>query len=61
MTPSVWEYRKNNSSKPKGGKMGKQYRKAFTDKIAMNSKTPGPGNYRLPTEFGHYKKINFHL
>lgn len=40
-----------------GSIIGHQPRPAFTDKAARNSFTPGPGNYKLPTEFAHYKKM----
>ena len=58
-TPCSWNY--NGSlkvEKQPGGKFGSEYRYAFTDKKANDSFTPGPGNYRLPSEFGHYKKFN---
>ena len=41
-----------------GTKFGHEYRYAFTDKMADSSFTPGPGNYKLPSDFGHYKRIN---
>lgn len=44
--------------KSTGSRIGNEHRPAFTDKAARNSFTPGPGNYRLPTEFAHYKKIS---
>ena len=40
-----------------GSIMGHENRPAFTDKASRNSFTPGPGNYKLPTEFAHYKKM----
>jgi hypothetical protein len=39
-----------------GGKIGVSNRKSFIDVATNSSFTPGPGNYKLPTEFGHYKK-----
>ena len=44
--------------KTTGGKIGRETRPAFTDKVAQGSFTPGPGNYKNPTEFGHYKKMH---
>lgn len=43
--------------KSRGAKIGRETRPAFTDKAAMSSFTPGPGNYKNPSEFGHYKKM----
>lgn len=43
--------------KAAGSIIGHEYRPAFTDKAARSSFTPGPGNYKLPTEFAHYSKI----
>ena len=52
-TPSVWDYRKNNEinemGKSSGAKIGRETRKAFTDKVAQSSFTPGPGNYKEPS------------
>lgn len=55
--PTSWTYQKSLDSMNKTGiKFGREYRYAFTDKSAENSFTPGPGNYKLPSDFGHYKK-----
>ena len=59
--PSVWAYSKNNSGWIKGGKIGREYRRGFTEKAVNESTTPGPGKYKMPTEFGNYKKINSFL
>lgn len=49
-TPSTWAYNTfGGTNRSKGGKIGNQGRPSFTDKAAINSFTPGPGNYRLPT------------
>ena len=60
-SPSVWEYKNshhiNMMGKSKGGKIGRQTRKSFIDKATESSYAPGPGNYKEPTEFGHYSKI----
>ena len=60
-TPSVWDYRNdkqiNMMGISRGGKVGRETRPAFTDQAAKSSFTPGPGNYKNPTEFGHYKKM----
>jgi hypothetical protein len=40
-----------------GSIIGHENRPSFTDKASRNSFTPGPGNYKLPTEFAHYKKM----
>ena len=55
--PSAWAYNVSSARKIKGGKMGREFRSTFLDKISMEAKSPGPGNYKLPSEFGHYKKI----
>lgn len=38
------------------GTMGKSMRISFTDGFAKKSVAPGPGNYKLPSDFGHYVK-----
>ena len=41
-----------------GGAIGNSTRKSFIDLINKklnDDPCPGPGNYELPTEFGHYK------
>ena len=55
--PPAWAYNVSSARKIKGGKIGREYRSTFLDRISMETKTPGPGNYKLPSEFGHYKKI----
>jgi hypothetical protein len=37
--------------------MGYAERRSFIDHVRNSSYTPGPGNYKLPTEFAHYKKM----
>lgn len=37
--------------------MGKETRISFTETAARSSFTPGPGKYRLPTDFGHYSSM----
>ncbi|KAL4476561.1 hypothetical protein ABPG74_010294 [Tetrahymena malaccensis] len=37
-----------------------QARKSFTDIQANKSFTPGPGNYRIPSDFGNYDHINLY-
>ena len=56
-TPTSWNYQQTTEEKP-GIKFSLAYRYAFTDKHAERSFTPGPGNYKLPSDFGHYKKMN---
>lgn len=60
-TPSSWNYRRGDSlnlmGKNKGPKMGTEKRTSFTDKFASNSVTPGPGNYKPPTDFAHYARV----
>lgn len=38
------------------GTLSKSLRTSFTDKFAQLKFAPGPGNYRLPSDFGHYRK-----
>lgn len=38
------------------GTMSKELRISFTDGMARKSVAPGPGNYKLPSDFGHYIK-----
>ena len=55
--PTSWNYQKSTDFLKKTGvKFGHEDRYAFTDKTAQSSFTPGPGNYKLPSDFGHYKK-----
>ena len=37
--------------------MGKETRVSFIDTAAKSSFTPGPGKYKLPTDFGHYSHL----
>jgi hypothetical protein len=62
-TPSSWNYSGSiiNKRNKTGGKFGTEHRYAFTDKAANQSTTPGPGNYKLPTDFAHYSKVNQYI
>ena len=41
-------------SETKGGTIGNELRKSFIDRVKKYANTTGPGNYELPTDFGHY-------
>ena len=49
ISPCSWKYNSSINKIKKGGRIGTEYRYAFTDKAASNSFTPGPGNYKLPS------------
>lgn len=38
----------------KNGKISVSDRKSFIDDTTNSEFTPGPGKYRMPTDFGHY-------
>jgi hypothetical protein len=38
------------------GTIGRSMRISFTDGFARLCVAPGPGNYKLPSDFGHYLK-----
>jgi hypothetical protein len=60
-TPSVWAYKPKKygiNKKTKGGQIGTKARTSFIDDVSYTAFTPGPGNYKLPTDFGHYKKMS---
>lgn len=40
-----------------GKSMGRETRTSFTEEAAKRSFTPGPGRYKLPTDFAHYADI----
>ena len=49
-SPCSWNYNKSVKQVKKiGGKIGNEYRYAFTDKAASKSFAPGPGNYKMPS------------
>jgi hypothetical protein len=57
-TPSPWLYEKEmRSTWSKGTRIGSADRKSFVDSRAKTFHYPGPGNYNLPSEFGHYKRM----
>jgi len=60
-TPSPFVYSPNKislKSKSIGGKIGTEQRHSFIDDMKRHKKGPGPGNYQLPSEFGHYKQFS---
>lgn len=40
--------------------IGRQTRTSFIESTAKGSFTPGPGSYKLPTDFGHYSNVIDH-
>lgn len=60
ITPSPHVYRPNKygiNKYSRQGKMGQSERKSFIDDATKSEFTPGPGNYRMPTEFSHYSNF----
>ena len=41
----------------KNKSIGREMRRSFVEVTAKESITPGPGSYKLKTDFGHYRKI----
>jgi hypothetical protein len=56
--PSAYEPKKATRSGSIGGRIGSSLRSSFIDDINITQKSPGPGDYQIPSEFGHYKKID---
>lgn len=55
-SPFVYEPKKVSlKSKSIGGRIGTSLRRSFIDDVKSSKRGPGPGNYQLPSEFGHYK------
>lgn len=61
MSPGPSSYSPNKvslHSKSIGGSIGTSLRQSFIDSIRKRVVCPGPGNYKLPSDFGHYRKVS---
>lgn len=56
LIPKTGVYPVSNLHSSKVRSFSKETRKTFSQ--GFLTKTPGPGNYRLPSEFGYYESKN---